>query len=585
MRSHVRALSAVVLLVVVAVACGPAAPTATSVPPADTPAAESTQVPVDTPAPSDTPVPPADTPEPVPTPLPTLSGSGGGVIAFVSHRDGNREIYLINADGSQERRLTNDPGDDDWLSWSPDGTQLAYTYRQTGRWQLHVMNADGSERRRLVTSSAVDGEPAWSPAGAEIAFCSDRSGDWGIYVVLADGSGLRRLTDSTSIDGLPAWSPDAARIAFVSERDGNQEIYVMAADGSDQRRLTDDDAADILPAWSPDGRRIAFTSERDGNQEIYVMDADGRNLQRLTDDPAQDWWPTWSPDSTRIAFASNRAGNSNIYVMNADGSAVQQLTTHPADDASPAWRPGLAAAPPEAGVLRITILYDNVAYDPQLKAAWGFAALIEFRGQTLLFDTGGDGATLLDNMEALGIDPAGIPTVVLSHIHGDHVDGLPGLLSAGAQPTIYVPPSFPASFRNQYSGRAEVLDVTAGQMVAEGMYSTGELQGPVGEQALVIDTEAGLVIVTGCAHPGVVRIVERSKELLPGRPVHLVLGGFHLGGKNPSQIQGILADFRRLEVERAAPAHCTGEQAIAAFAAEYGDDYVQAGVGRVIIIE
>ncbi len=238
-----------------------------------------------------------------------------------------------------------------------------------------------------------------------------------------------------------------------------------------------------------------------------------------------------------------------------------------------------------SGDLRITIVYDNNAYDSRLRSEWGFAALIEYSGQTLLFDTGGDAATLLGNMEILEIDPASIQTVALSHIHGDHTGGLEGLLQTGARPTVYVPPAFLGSFKRQVEAHTDLVEVTPGQAVAKGMFTTGEMVGgSIHEQALVIPTGGGLVIVTGCAHPGIVEIVRRATELFDG-PVRLVMGGFHLRDKSESQIQALLSDLRQLSVAQVAPTHCTGKGAIAAFADEYGDDYVQAGVGRVIVFE
>jgi 7,8-dihydropterin-6-yl-methyl-4-(beta-D-ribofuranosyl)aminobenzene 5'-phosphate synthase len=235
--------------------------------------------------------------------------------------------------------------------------------------------------------------------------------------------------------------------------------------------------------------------------------------------------------------------------------------------------------------LRITILYDNTAYDPRLKAEWGFAALIEVGEETLLFDTGGDAPTLLGNMELLGIDPTSIETVVLSHIHGDHTGGLGALDQAGARPTVYVLPSFPDDFKGQLGVKAQVVEVEPGQQVAEAMYTTGEIAGvPVPEQALVIKTEDGLVIVTGCAHPGIVQMVRRAKEQFGG-PIRLVVGGFHLLNKSDTAVNRVLSDLRGLGVEQVAPTHCTGERAIAMFAEEYGADYIEAGVGRVIVLE
>lgn len=231
---------------------------------------------------------------------------------------------------------------------------------------------------------------------------------------------------------------------------------------------------------------------------------------------------------------------------------------------------------------RITIIYDNTAYDKRLTPVWGFAALVEYGDFVMLFDTGGDATTLLRNMELLGIDPARIQAVVLSHIHGDHIGGMVGLLETGVQPTVYVLPSFNASFKQQIAAYTSVIEVIPGQVIVDGLVSTGELHsGIIPEQALVVETPEGQIVITGCAHPGIVEIIQAAKDL-SGSPIHLVLGGFHLMDKSTLQIQEILATFRALEVKQVMPTHCTGEVAIKMFAEEYGMDYIQGGAGRVI---
>jgi 7,8-dihydropterin-6-yl-methyl-4-(beta-D-ribofuranosyl)aminobenzene 5'-phosphate synthase len=234
-------------------------------------------------------------------------------------------------------------------------------------------------------------------------------------------------------------------------------------------------------------------------------------------------------------------------------------------------------------LLTITIVYDNNTYDERLKSAWGFSALVDYHDHTLLFDTGGDGRTLLENMRILGIDPTKIESILLSHTHSDHTGGLGDLLALGAYPSVYLPPSFSASYKKQIGKVAQVIEVTPGLRIAEGMYTTGEMGRSVLEQALVIQTDQGLVIVTGCAHPGIVEIVEKAKTLFDGH-VYLVVGGFHLGSESKDKVNAIVEDFRHLGVEKVAPCHCTGDEAIAMFADEYGEDFWGVGAGRVIAI-
>ena len=236
-------------------------------------------------------------------------------------------------------RLTYNDAIDSCAAWSPDGRRIAFDSDRDGNTEIYVMNADGSGVTRLTNHDARDSVPAWSPDGRRIAFQSYRDGNLEIYLMNADGSGVTRLTDNDAQDGTPAWSPDGRRIAFYSMRDGNTEIYVMNADGSGVTRLTHNGAEDVTPAWSPDGRHIAFSSEREGNLEIYVMNADGSGVTRLTHNGARDLFPDWSPDGRRIAFHSNRDGNWEIYAINADGSGVTNLTQNDARDVIPAWSP------------------------------------------------------------------------------------------------------------------------------------------------------------------------------------------------------------------------------------------------------
>lgn len=200
-------------------------------------------------------------------------------------------------------------------AWSPDGARIAFGSVNSLNEldpEIYVVDTDGSNMERLTNNIGFDMEPAWSPDGARIAFMSTRDGSWEIYVMNADGSDVEPLTNNGG--GNPAWSPDGARIAFASTSDGSAEIYVMNADGSDVERLTNNSAADWSPAWSPDGARIAFASDRDTNgkwREIYVMNADGGDVERLTDsDVYGAWSPAWSPGGTEIAFERDRA----IYV-------------------------------------------------------------------------------------------------------------------------------------------------------------------------------------------------------------------------------------------------------------------------------
>jgi Tol biopolymer transport system component len=235
-------------------------------------------------------------------------------VAFVSDRDGNFEIYVMKSDGSDILQFTStqtNPGNGR-AAWSKDGSRIAWDFGS----EIYVMNADGSAQTRLTDDRFSDLAPSWSPDGRRLAIWSSRDSDWEIYTMNADGSGgLTRVTYSPGSDSQPAWSPDGKRIAFTSFRDRNLEIYVVNVDGSGTTRLTNDLADDSDPAWSADSTQIAFTSERDGNAEIYVMNADGSGLARLTQNSADDRAPSWSPDGGQVVFASNRDGNYEIYLI------------------------------------------------------------------------------------------------------------------------------------------------------------------------------------------------------------------------------------------------------------------------------
>jgi 7,8-dihydropterin-6-yl-methyl-4-(beta-D-ribofuranosyl)aminobenzene 5'-phosphate synthase len=256
--------------------------------------------------------------------------------------------------------------------------------------------------------------------------------------------------------------------------------------------------------------------------------------------------------------------------------------------------PATEAAEPEATEVgrtphvTLTIVYDNnppaigtAPGDPPLRTGWGFSCLVQRNGTTLLFDTGADAATLQSNLQALGIDPADIDVLVLSHDHSDHTGGLDAVLDAGANPTIFVPSSFPEDFKDRLAERTPVVEVTGPAEIAEGVRTTGEMGTEIIEQSLIVESAAGLVVVTGCAHPGIVGIVRSAAAI---GDVDLVMGGFHLRDESPDECAALIAEIEALGVARVAPTHCTGETARGRFAAAFGDRYVPAGVGTVVEI-
>ncbi|HEX4963538.1 MAG TPA: hypothetical protein VF173_22100 [Thermoanaerobaculia bacterium] len=282
--------------------------------------------------PSLTPVPPPPSypPQPPsPTAFPGPRAVASGRIAFESLRDGNSEIYVMNADGTGQTNLTHNAANDHDAVWSPDGSTIAFLRGSA----LFLMSSDGSSQRALVSSTS---RPAWSPDGLKIAFSTSD----GIGVIGVDGTNSASLTSTVSDrpDSSPVWSPDGTKIAFVSNRDGNSEIYVMNADGTGQANLTHSLGDDYSPAWSPDGGKIAFIHE----YQIYVMNADGSNPVNVSHSADPNYSPVWSPDG-RLAYyriliqgPSNQAG---VFVVNADGSGATQVSVYTNYDTAPDWSP------------------------------------------------------------------------------------------------------------------------------------------------------------------------------------------------------------------------------------------------------
>ena len=233
--------------------------------------------------------------------------------------------------------------------------------------------------------------------------------------------------------------------------------------------------------------------------------------------------------------------------------------------------------------LTITVTYDNNPCEQGLKTKWGFAAFVTSSDKTILFDTGG-GRLLLENMEKLATEPNSVDVVVLSHIHPDHTGGLVGFLEKNPNVTVYLPKSFPKKFKDNVRDHgAGIIEVEESMQICENVYSTGQLGRLIREQSLIIRTEKGLVVITGCAHPGIVNIVSTAKDLIKDDNL-LVMGGFHLEWATKGRIEKIISSFKQLGVRCLGPCHCSGHKARSLFEKHFGSKYINTGAGKVITL-
>jgi Tol biopolymer transport system component len=302
-------------------------PTPTSTPPLPTP--------TPTPSPSPTPNP---SPRPTSSPPPQIAH---GKIVFVSNRDGNDEIYIMNNSGTEQKRLTYDNARGSKPVFTPDGSKILFVNDAI----LYTMDIDG-ENQKPINNNIISYNPSFSYDGKKIAFnCHIDGFNNGVICIMnADGTNYVRLTgdglSNTSGDDFPSFSPDGSKIVFNSSRNNRYDMYQMNVDGTGLARLTNTTTTyDYYPSFSPDGNKILFCSHRDVNFGIYIMNADGTEQKRLTSNTTDDREPTFSPDGSKIVFSRYQGSNDSIYVMNADGTNQTRLTNNPASDFSPSWSP------------------------------------------------------------------------------------------------------------------------------------------------------------------------------------------------------------------------------------------------------
>jgi Tol biopolymer transport system component len=299
--------------------------------------------------------------------------SAAGLIAFTTDRDQIPHIYTISPDGTNLRPLSSENQTADGLPrWSPDGSRVAFSSSRSGNYEIWVMNADGSDRKKLTQRPSWDGLPRWSPDGTKIVFTGEVRDEEGvsnfeIFSINSDGSNLRQLTDTLSLkthaesssegagqshreriswNSVPTWSPDGSLILFSTNRDGEgvtPTLYTMNPDGSNQKKFglfMDADGSD--PDWSPVTNKIVWTRGTAAKGDIWVMDASSPfamlTAKKITNNIDDNRHPVWSPDGKQIAFVSDANGNTDIYIMNADGANMHRLTYGKSNNVNPAWR-------------------------------------------------------------------------------------------------------------------------------------------------------------------------------------------------------------------------------------------------------
>lgn len=231
---------------------------------------------------------------------------------------------------------------------------------------------------------------------------------------------------------------------------------------------------------------------------------------------------------------------------------------------------------------RIVVLYDNYQYSDSTLSDWGWACLVIRENDTILFDTGARKDILLHNIDAMGVDMSTIQTMVISHHHGDHVGNIFPVLERCGRLQVFLPSSLDGKFRgmvDQYNVFTEIdQDI---RQIAHNIFLSGEMGFQIREQGLVIETQKGLALITGCGHPGVDRMVRKVSRKFD-QPVYMVIGGFHMEEFSGEEIDDVISAFRECGVKKVSPGHCTGQKAMDKFRKAFQHNFIRSGTGKVI---
>ncbi len=232
----------------------------------------------------------------------------------------------------------------------------------------------------------------------------------------------------------------------------------------------------------------------------------------------------------------------------------------------------------------VTIVYDNYQLDNRLKPDWGFACLIEFEGQKILFDAGSEDELYKKNMGLLGIKPEEIPTLFISHEHGDHTAGVPWIIESNPSVNCYLPSSYAAQLRARGTLPPNNKSIAEPSHLFGPFYTTGDDFDSFNEQGLIVKTENGGILITGCGHPGPIEMIKTAKEEL-GIEIYAIIGGLHLMRNNKDDVEEIAASLKEAGIKQICPTHCTGDQSISILAESFGNGYIPGGTGQIITIK